>query len=622
MNSIVKFSEFISNMIFLHISNEIDLLTCFEIYGLRVEAIQNFKINRIQNYSIMKSTSILLSEGELGNLKLSDIINGSEIQIMMDNFYRFSKIPMAIIDLEGNKLVAVGWQDICSKFHRVNPESCRNCIESDIQLTTGIPQGEILLYKCKNGMWDLATPIIIGDMHMGNLFIGQFFFEDEKIDYAFFKSLAAKYNFDEKGYLEALAKVRHLSNEELESAKVFFVILANSLSQLGYSNVLLSRLISDSVKAEKSLAESKARLEKSEEIAHLGSWELDIINDRLSWSDEVYRIFGLEPGEFKATYEAFLETIHPDDRESVENAYSGSLKDNRDNYEIGHRIVRKKTGEIRFVYEKCQHFRDFTGLIIRSVGMVHDITEQKKFEQGLIDNELHLRELNATKDKFFSIISHDLKGPFASIIGFSELMIEKIQKNDFSRAKEFASIINKSSYLAMDLLTNLTEWARVQTGRMDFNPREVDIIKIINEVIDLLDASLLQKSITISRNFPPHVTVLADIAMISTVIRNLISNSIKFSFPGGKIFISAFQKENEVMIEVMDFGVGIKNENIALLFRIGTNVSTTGTQNEKGTGLGLVLCKEFISKHGGDIWAESEVGKGSSFKFTLPRQFT
>jgi signal transduction histidine kinase len=137
-------------------------------------------------------------------------------------------------------------------------------------------------------------------------------------------------------------------------------------------------------------------------------------------------------------------------------------------------------------------------------------------------------------------------------------------------------------------------------------------------VIELLNAAVLQKSISIIRTLPPQLPVLADKAMISTVLRNLISNSIKFSHPGGKVFISAVQKENEVRVEVRDFGVGIKKETIGKLFRAGESVSTSGTLNEEGTGLGLILCKEFISKHSGEIWVESEEQKGSTFTFTLP----
>ncbi len=161
-------------------------------------------------------------------------------------------------------------------------------------------------------------------------------------------------------------------------------VSARSVNKTG-ENLRLE--IEEHKKTEKLLENNRAHLERSQEISHLGSWELDTINNRLSWSDEVYRIFGLIPGEFNATYEAFLEAVHPDDRDAVNNAYSGSLKENRDTYEIEHRIVRKRSEEIRFVHEKCEHFRDESGRIIRSVGMVHDITSRKKAELELKESK-------------------------------------------------------------------------------------------------------------------------------------------------------------------------------------------------------------------------------------------
>ena len=150
---------------------------------------------------------------------------------------------------------------------------------------------------------------------------------------------------------------------------------------------------------EQALRESEQRLNRAQEIAHLGSWELDLVNNRLTWSDEVYRIFGLQPQEFGATYEAFLEAVHPDDRAAVDAAYSGSVREGRDTYEIEHRVVRKSTGEIRIVHERCEHIRDASGRIIRSIGMVHDITERKRAEEALRQRTLELQQLTETLEQ-------------------------------------------------------------------------------------------------------------------------------------------------------------------------------------------------------------------------------
>ena len=151
--------------------------------------------------------------------------------------------------------------------------------------------------------------------------------------------------------------------------------------------------------AEEALRESEERLSRAQEIAHLGGWELDLVNNRLTWSDEVYRIFGLRPQEFGATYEAFLEAVHPDDRATVDAAYSGSVREGRDTYEIEHRVIRKSTGEIRIVHERCEHVRDASGRIIRSIGMVHDITERKRAEQALRQRTSELQQMTDTLEQ-------------------------------------------------------------------------------------------------------------------------------------------------------------------------------------------------------------------------------
>ncbi|MEI6436258.1 MAG: HAMP domain-containing sensor histidine kinase, partial [Bacteroidota bacterium] len=226
---------------------------------------------------------------------------------------------------------------------------------------------------------------------------------------------------------------------------------------------------------------------------------------------------------------------------------------------------------------------------------------------------------NAEKDKFFTIIAHDLKSPFNSIVGFSNLLVEQVREKDFEGIEKYAGIILKSSDRALELLKNLMEWARSQTGRIEFSPEYFEIVVVINEIILSFDDIARQKSIIINKAIPPSAPVFADKAMINVILRNLVSNAIKFTMPGGMITISANEKQSELTVTVSDTGVGISNDRIEKLFRIDESFSTAGTNNERGTGLGLILCKEFVEKHGGKIWVNSEKGKGSDFNFTVAR---
>ncbi|MGE5457401.1 MAG: PocR ligand-binding domain-containing protein [Methanococcaceae archaeon] len=320
-------------------------------------------------------------------IKLSELIDSEIISSMMESFYNLTGIPMALIDLEGNVIAGGGWQGICTKFHRKHPETLRNCINSDTKLTTEIPKGEFRLYKCKNGMWDMATPLFFEDFRIGNLYTGQFFFIDEEPDFSFFSKQALKYDFNETEYLEELRKVPRLERKSIENAKTFMVKLASTLAQLGFRKLKLEKALEDTRILLSNQKEIRFLLEQAEVIAHLGSWQLDLTNNNLSWSAEVYSIFGISPHDFDPTYEAFLALVHPDDKEKVALAYSNSLKEESPGYEIEHRIVRRNSGEIRWVQEKCKHFRNISGEVITSIGMVHDITERKKSEDELRDSK-------------------------------------------------------------------------------------------------------------------------------------------------------------------------------------------------------------------------------------------
>lgn len=251
------------------------------------------------------------------------------------------------------------------------------------------------------------------------------------------------------------------------------------------------------------------------------------------------------------------------------------------------------------------------------IAIIQDITDRKKAEEDLRISEAKYRELNATKDKFFSIISHDLRSPFNAILGLSDLAVKKLQNKEYQKIQTYTEAIHQTSRQAYSLLNNLLCWSRLQRGKIDFKPEKINLSEEVQKAVGLMRANLSEKSIYLSVNIPGNLTIYADPDMLETIIRNLLSNAVKFTNKNGKISILAKQREGAVLVEIEDSGVGIDSENMNKLFSISSNYSTQGTNKEEGSGLGLVLCKEFVEKHNGKIWVESEVGKGTKFSFMI-----
>lgn len=235
----------------------------------------------------------------------------------------------------------------------------------------------------------------------------------------------------------------------------------------------------------------------------------------------------------------------------------------------------------------------------------------------LNSQNLELQELNATKDKFFSIISHDLKGPLNSLTSFSSLLINHTESLSKEEIKMFASDFDKSLKNLFSLLENLLEWSRSQTGNIEFIPETFDISAMLEENKELLKAQAQNKNITLVNDSTEQLLIDAHKNSINTVVRNLISNAIKFTPEGGKIILKSSRQNGAVVTSITDTGVGMPQSVIDRLFRIDSKHSTKGTANEKGTGLGLILCKEFVEKNGGTIGVSSKEGEGSVFYFSL-----
>ncbi len=250
---------------------------------------------------------------------------------------------------------------------------------------------------------------------------------------------------------------------------------------------------------------------------------------------------------------------------------------------------------------------------------VRQLENQKiLLEKSVAIKTAELNELNASKDKFFSIIAHDLKNPFNTIIGFSEMMKESIRLNDSATFYEYTVMINTSAVQTLRLLENLLEWANSQRRKITFTPVPVNIGELVKDEFAMVDEMATGKSIDLKNYVNDSLTIIADKNMLRTILRNLITNAVKFTHKNGHVEVKAISSDDHVEIAVSDNGIGMSQETISKLFRIDANLSTRGTENEKGTGLGLFLCKDFVEKHNGKIWVESEEGKGSTFKILLP----
>lgn len=254
----------------------------------------------------------------------------------------------------------------------------------------------------------------------------------------------------------------------------------------------------------------------------------------------------------------------------------------------------------------------------RSQNIIQRKNDQlQQLNKSLEENNKSLDDLNKTKDKFFGIIAHDLKNPFNSLIGLSELLVKNVSDYSLEEIKQYSQYINNTTSQTYKLLQNLLDWSNLQTGKLNPKPVKITPVEVIYEVKLLTEQVAKAKNIKLQVKLDSNDLILADREMIYTVLRNLVSNAIKFTNPGGSVKIKTENFEDNVLFTVSDSGIGIKQGDLVKLFIIDNKLSKLGTNGEKGTGLGLLLCKEFVEKNNGEIWVESEIGKGSSFKFTL-----
>jgi len=491
--------------------------------------------------------------------------------------------------------------------------------------TLGYIEGHPFLYN--TGVTPLSLPTSIVMISLG---AGLVFLAGERsifLKYASGKSSSAKLL---RGIIPLLLVAVLLDNIlEVTLSKFFIVNIPLLLSLLSmfliavsvFVAVRITRLIFRNAEiAETNFQQALEALKESEKKYRLiienqgeGIGLVDTEERFVYVNPAAEKIFGVNPGGL--VNRNLMEFLRPEYFTQVLQETQKRSQSENSSYEIE---IHTGDKQHRMLLVTASPQFDEDGKFIGTFGIFRDISARKLAEAKLEVFNVELKELNATKDKFFSIIAHDLRNPFNLLFGYSNILTEEIEHNHFGEALELSRRIHSVSKSTYSLLENLLTWSQLQTRNISFSKEPFILGEILSPELKLMTAMAEGKNIKLVSKIGNTIEMNADKDMISTVIRNLVSNAIKFTKPGGMVTLSSETADNEIIFSVSDTGTGMSKEEVSQLFIVSKTVSKPGTAKEKGTGLGLILCKEFVTLHGGNITVVSEPGQGSRFSFTIP----
>ncbi|MBI1937838.1 MAG: PAS domain S-box protein [Ignavibacteriales bacterium] len=386
--------------------------------------------------------------------------------------------------------------------------------------------------------------------------------------------------------------------------------------------VWVLRDVTEEKKAQEAMQISEERYRSISENINESFWTGGLVNGELNtefFTPAIKKISGYSDDAFAKDSSLWKKIIHPDDAEEFENRLQKFLADQTRIFESFEYRILDLLGNTIWIENKINLKRNPQGVIQKVYGTISDITLAKKADEDLKKSARDLKELNEAKDRFISIISHDLRTPFTSILGFTDFLLtdEDLPKD---KQEQYVKFIQESAKSMLGLVNSLLDWTRLQTGRIKFEPERINSRIIVQKVIQILSGAAIQKNISLISEIDKDIFIHADESLLLQAFNNLVSNAIKFTKDGGSIRISADVNIEKRQIEfaVKDEGVGIRSEDLSKLFKVDAKFTTPGTAGEKGSGLGLSLVHDIITKHGGEIWVESEVGKGTKFIFSMP----
>ncbi|MCF8127612.1 MAG: PocR ligand-binding domain-containing protein [Deltaproteobacteria bacterium] len=565
-----------------------------------------------EKHAPFATEGIFSPESDVDTLKLSDIIDARAVQAMMDDFFKLTNIGIAILDSSGTILVATGWQDICTQFHRKYPETRRNCLKSDLELSKGVEPGTFRLYRCKNNMWDMATPIIVGGKRLGNLYLGQFLFEDEVPELEVFREQAKKYNFDEKEYMEAFDRVPRWKRETVNTVMSFYAKLANLISQLSYSNISSAKTLKERTRILKAFEERERLLNEMGRIAKIGGWEHDLVTLKTFWTKGIYDIIGLETLKEPPGVDEHLDFFPTEHRKTIGEAYGRTARGGAPfdlelpvNTLTGEHLWCRIQGEAVMASGKC----------IKMRGVFQDITEKRRMEQALA----RARRLESM-GILAGGLAHDYNNLLSMILGNISMA-----KDGEGSIADFLDDAEEATLKAKDLTHQLMTLSKGSGFYKKIRSVKDSLEICANEISGF---STCTCNISLDGNLWPAEH---DASQLKYAIRNVLENGVEAMPKGGVLTLKAenvlVQEDHKnldlpknsgdyIKISVSDHGVGIPKANLAKVF--DPYFSTKENGSEKGMGLGLAIAHAIVKKHDGHIVIHSKRGSGTTVQLYLP----
>jgi len=558
-------------------------------------------------------------DNDAGQLNLEDLINSETLQSLVEDVYHITGIAIGILDVSGKVLVAAGWQDICTKFHRCHPDTLRHCTESDTLLSFGVSEGAFKAYKCKNNMWDTVTPITVGGRHLGNIYLGQFFYKDEIPDVEVFRAQARQYGFDEAEYLAALGRVPRLDRETVDIVLRFYGKLAKMISTMSYSTMQLSRSLVARRRAEEGLRVGEENLRTLFNSLNDAVIIHDYHGRVLEANDAMLTMFGVTDRNYRdfsiEEYTAPVDSSSPM-ADRLKGQWDRLTKEKHPVFELRARSPLQPCMEFD-AEVSLQAGRWYNQDVV--VAMVRDISERKRLEAMLFQSQ----KLEAL-GQLAGGVAHDTNNMLGVIIGYADLLIDSVSgepqlRNDLEQIRKAAS---HSALLTRQLLA----FARKQVVQ----PVVSDLDTLVEGTQQMLRRLIGERNTLVWKPATVHWDVWIDPSQMDQVLTNLVINARDALSPGGSIVLETSNLQVDevyaqshpdatpgdyVVLAITDTGCGMSQAVQARIFEPFFSTKGLG----RGTGLGLAMVYGIVRQNNGFINVYSTEGVGTTFRIHLPR---